>query len=540
MTTTDVLVVGAGPTGLIMANILARSGIHVRILDKRSGPTTETRAVVVHAKILELLSKIGLTDQMLREAERLAAMQLLRNGKRAGTLSFRNGTGHKATPYPFGLIYGQDQTEQLLLRSLVDNGGQVEWNTELLHIEEKDTEVHAAVRNAKGQEETIQARWVVAADGSHSPIRHALAFNFIGQSYAQTLFVADLVMDWELGPQQGGMELAWSGFYLFVPMSGTGQFRLFGTLPPEMAKRETITLDEVRHVLEVQGNLRVNILRANWISIYHTHQRMTEHFRRGRIFLAGDAAHIHSPAGGQGMNTGIGDAYNLAWKLALVVKGLADEKLLDSYEPERIPFARAILNGSDWAFQFQAATSTITRCLKFYVIPPIFRVISPLPLFQRRIFWLISQLWTSYRDSPIVAGKSRKGPQPGDRVPYGLFEGGVQVGESIFTLLKGMDHHLLLFAGDQPVSATSELEARLGALLQTYKLPIHLHTLSREHARLHKLYGADELTLFLVRPDGHLAYRGNGADLDSLRSYLDTWFTRQAPAFVQDHSSVGL
>ena len=254
---------------------------------------------------------------------------------------------------------------------------------------------------------------------------------------------------------------------------------------------------------------------------------MTERFRVGRVFLVGDAAHIHSPAGGQGMNTGIGDAYNLGWKLALVAKGLAHESLLDSYEAERMPFARSILNGTDRGFSLQVTTDTAAQRLKILFSPLLFRIASTIPSIRRRVFWLISQLWTNYRESPAVAGSAGKGPRAGDRAPYGFFETGPDADESIFDTLRGQDHHLLLFEGQRRGSVPKDLqdtEEGLRALIGSYEVPVAMDTVHTANRTLHERYGVDLPTSILVRPDGHVAYRGPADDPDALRSYLDGLF----------------
>ena len=194
-----------------------------------------------------------------------------------------------------------------------------------------------------------------------------------------------------------------------------------------------------------------------------------------------------------------------------------------------MPFARSILNGSDKAFQFQAATNPLVRLLKVFIVPSLFNLLSYLPLFRQSAFWLLSQLWTSYRTSPVVinAGQpTKKGPQAGDRAPYGFFEAGPEAGRSIFTLLQNQDHHLFLFAGKKPLTDKAELEQKLQAQLNTYSAPIHLHTISSENQSLHTLYGAEAPTLFLVRPDGHIAYRGGARNTNSLNSYLSKVFKK--------------
>ena len=255
---------------------------------------------------------------------------------------------------------------------------------------------------------------------------------------------------------------------------------------------------------------------------------MTERFRVGRVFLAGDAAHIHSPAGGQGMNTGIGDAYNLGWKLASVVKGDAHELLLDSYEAERMPFARAILGGSDRGFSLVGdTTNPLSQRLKVFVAPPLFRIVSRVPFLRRWGFWFVSQLWTEYRESPVVAqhGPVKKGPKAGDRAPYGFFEAGADSGRSVFEVLRGTDHHLLIFEGEKPdPNRLNVAREEIEGLLDRYEVTVSLHQVPTGNRKLHKSYGAKTSSLYLVRPDGHVAYRGEAGDLVGLKMYLDRLF----------------
>ncbi|GCE14832.1 FAD-dependent monooxygenase [Tengunoibacter tsumagoiensis] len=526
-TTTDVLVIGAGPTGLTMANILLRYGIRVRILDKKAGITEESRALVVHAKTLELLGKLGLAQQAIEEGYTLDTIGLLRNGKNAGAFTFLTDNKAGRTPYPFALMYGQNQTEQLLEQSLVESGGEIEWGAVLLDLTQTDSGVRATIQRSDGTEEIIEAGWIVGADGAHSPVRHALSLGFEGETYDQTLFLADVDLEWNLRYGQAYMDLTPTGFFAFFPMDGHQRYRLVGDLPSALAQKEVLTHDDVQSVLDAASGLQMKIVKTRWASVYRTHHRMTEHFRVGRVFLVGDAAHIHSPAGGQGMNTGIGDAYNLAWKLALVVRGAAHDTLLDSYEAERIPFARSILHGSDWGFQFQSTKNLVAQQFKLRAIPLIFSLLSHQPVLKRRAFWLLSQLWTTYRGSPAVAesGSQKKGPHAGDRAPYGFFEAGPDAGTSLFSKLENLDHHLLLFWGRGPQSEQQEMQVQ--SLLHAYKLPIHLHTIASENKSLHEIYDVNEPGLFLIRPDGHIAYRSSLENIAGLRSYLDSLFESQ-------------
>ena len=527
MANTDVLIIGAGPTGLTAANVLARNEVDFRIIDKIDGPAEESRALVIHAKILELFDKLGLADRAVEDGQRMGAAELLREGKSVGKLSFfEDGREQEQrTPYPMALIYEQHKTERLLIQGLEEAVKRVEWNTELLQLSQTSGGVRATVRHSDGDGETIEAGWVVGADGASSPVRHSLELDFEGDTYEQTLFLADMEMDWEGGNQRVYIDFTRTSFYGLFPMPGDRRFRLIGNVTEDLEGKEEITAEDVQRTLDEHSGLRTKITALNWSSIYRTHRRMTERFRVERVFLAGDAAHIHSPAGGQGMNTGIGDAYNLGWKLALVVKGHAHDSLLDSYEAERMPFARAILNGSDRGFSLVGdATNSITQRLKVFIAPPLFWIVSQVPTLRRRAFWFISQLWTNYEESPAVehSEPSKRGPKAGERAPYGFFEVGPDPGKSIFELLRGPDHHLLLFEGEKPDPVKLDVtREEIQSLLYRYAASVSIEPVSSGNRKLHKSYGAKESRLFLVRPDGHIAYSGKTSDLVGLRMYLD-------------------
>lgn len=527
---TDVLIVGAGPTGLTAANLLKKSGVDFRIIDKKSGPTDQTRALVVHAKTLELLDKLGLAEEAVEGGQKLHSADLLKEGKRVGKLSFFGGQDDR-TPYPMSLVYEQHRTERLLIRGLGDYGDRIEWSTELSSLSQSSDVVTAKVRRPDDSEETIEAGWLVGSDGASSPVRHSLDLGFEGDTYEESLFLADVEMEWEFESQQVYLDLTREGFYAFFPMPGENRFRLIGSVPDELDGKEAFTAGDVQETFDRYSGVDTTITKAHWTSVYKIHRRMTERFRVGRTFLVGDAAHVHSPAGGQGMNTGIGDAYNLAWKLALVANGQARETLLDSYEAERMPFARSILNGSDKGFSLQVTNNPLTQGIKLTALPWLFRVVSSAPQLSRWAFWFLSQLWTTYKDSPAVTqtGTKEKGPKAGERAPYGFYESG----EGIFEILRGTDHHLLLFEGKEPDPARLEASREeIESMLGRYTAPIKIHRIGTENKQLHERYGVKSSSLFLIRPDGHIAYRGRAADMVGLRMYVDGMF-------VESRESVG-
>jgi 2-polyprenyl-6-methoxyphenol hydroxylase-like FAD-dependent oxidoreductase len=527
--TTAVLIVGAGPTGLTMANILAREGVPFRLVDKKSGPSEESRALLVQPRTIEYWDKLGLADAALREGKTSTSFKMLVEGRPFGELRF-GGPGEDRTPYPFALILEQSKTERLLIEGLRAAGSRVEWETELLDLDVTAERTTTTVRGPDGSEETITAGWVVGADGVRSPIRHLLGLGFEGVTHEQGFFLADVDMEWDKGHEDLFADLTNDGFFAFFPMPGDGHFRLLGNLTPELwAKHdrgEEVRLDDIRAILALKSGVDATLVDARWISTYRVHTRMADRFRLGRVFLAGDAAHTHSPAASQGMNTGIGDAFNLGWKLALVARGEADEGLLASYEAERKPVARAVMGLTDRVFALEVTTNPLLNRFRLTALPRLLGLTTRFRAANRFLFGLVSQIRTAYRGSPAVDGSAgRRVARPGDRAPYGRFEGG----ESLYALLRGTDHHLLLFEGRRPdralLEATGEI---LATLLDRYAVPIRVHPIATMHEGLHGRYGADRPTLVLVRPDGHIAYRGDTADVVALTRYLDRLFLRQA------------
>ncbi len=547
MTThTDILIIGAGPTGLTAATLLARYGVDFRIIEKKSGPTTQSRALGVQARTLELWDKLGLADQAVRDGQKASSFNILTKGslsKGGKPLLPMERGGEALSPYPFMLVHEQYKTEQLLLDDLHAHGGEVMWETEIASLAESNGGIDATLRRVDGDEpapssvegETVRAKYVIGADGAHSFVRRYLDLPFEGDTYTQQLFLADVEMSWSLPRDKLYVEITRFGLLAFFPMRGDGygdkQYRIVGSSTPQMANKEQLGLEAVQQTLDEYSVTGARITKVNWASSYRIHRRMTEEFCKGRFFLAGDAAHIHSPAGGQGMNTGIQDAWNLAWKLALVVRGEASEMLLESYEPERVPVARTILNGSDRGFALQASPNPVARQLRYRLTPL-------LPLFTNnrwagsQLFKLVSQTWIAYRDSEIVDGdRSSKAARPGDRAPHALFDTGPLAGQSIFSLLRGVDHHLLLFVGDA-VGSKARRE-RIEWLLARYKIDAHVHVIDGAQRSLYNTYGVQSPTALLVRPDGHIAWRGavqGEGEPQGLAAYLDRLFMRRDAA----------
>src|SRR6201998_3071225 len=366
----DVLIIGAGPTGLVLALWLTKLGVEVRIVDKTATPGTTSRALAVQARTLELYRQLDLADEVVRRGHKTPSVNLWVKGKNAAHLHFEN-VGSGLTPYPFLHIFPQDEHERLLIERLGALGVFIERDTELLGFEDKGEFVVARLRGRDGNEEGCEASYIAGCDGARSSVRQTIGAGFPGGPFWHLVYVAAVEAE---GPTIDGelhVDLDESDFLAVFPLAGEGRARLIGTVRDERAEHaDTLKFEDVSE--RAIQNLGVQVRRLNWFSSYHVHHRVAQQFRKGRAFLLGDAAHIHSPAGGQGMNTGIGDAVNLAWKLAAVLAGSAPDNLLDTYETERIGFARRLVATTDRVFSFATAEGQIANIMRTRIVPVIF------------------------------------------------------------------------------------------------------------------------------------------------------------------------
>ena len=414
MSRSDVLIAGAGPTGLVLALWLTRQGVKVRIIDKTDGPGTTSRAVAVQARTLELYRQLDLTDEVLEQGHKVPAINLWVQGRKQTRISFENFAAD-LTPYgPF--TYAQDQHERLLIQRLEAMGVAVERKTELLRFSDTGGNVAATLRRPDGQEETCDAGYLAGCDGAHSLVRQTIGTGFPGGTYQQVFYVADVNAT---GPAFDGelhVDLDEADFLAIFPLKGEGHARLIGTVRDERAEHpETLKFEDVSH--RAIQNMQVEVKQVSWFSTYRVHHRVTEHFRKGRCFLLGDAAHIHSPAGGQGMNTGLGDAINLAWKLKAVLAGQASEALLDTYETERRAFARKLVATTDKAFTLATAEGRLADFVRTRLAPLIVPTLFKFEAARDYMFSAVSQIVIAYHDSAISVGRAGS-VRGGDRLPW--------------------------------------------------------------------------------------------------------------------------
>jgi 2-polyprenyl-6-methoxyphenol hydroxylase-like FAD-dependent oxidoreductase len=509
---TEVLIVGAGPTGLMLANQLARRGVRVLIIDRHPGPSLQTRALGVQARTLEIYAKLGIAEQAIELGKPGRGANMWSEGRQVGHVSF-GAAGAETTAYPYILILGQDDNERLMGDKLRERGVEIRWNTELLALEQHASHVVATLRSADGETRTITAGFVAGCDGARSSVRTLTGIDFPGAPYEHVFFVADVTATGRMVADEMNIYLWREGFHLFFPMRGTNHWRMVGIVPPQLREQQDLDLAAVTASLRGEAGTSLSIEACSWFSTYRIHHRAAARFRDRRCFLLGDAAHVHSPVGAQGMNTGLQDAYNFAWKLALVVQGRADASLLDSYEAERQPVAQQLLDTTDRGFRLVVSDSRWAGLLRTQVLARIMAFAANRPAVQKIAFRAVSQTAIHYRRSSLsysLGALPKSAPQAGDRFPWMKLQ--LEAGGSVHDLFQVLDDtrfNLLAFGQAAPTLPDMD------GLLRVRTIPVTAGN-EAEQARVKLPHPA----FYLVRPDGHIGLCGRAVDADAVRSYL--------------------
>jgi 2-polyprenyl-6-methoxyphenol hydroxylase-like FAD-dependent oxidoreductase len=477
-TDTDVLIIGAGPVGLFLANECARRGLRWRLVEARSGQSEHSKALAIFPRTLEVFDMAGIAAPFLEAANRVTWVAVVARNRHLAHIRFLP----KETPYPFVAMVPQDVTERLLLAELRRNGGAVEYDKTFVSAVDHDGYV-SAVLDQKGKPIELTAAFVVGCDGAHSAVRHVLNLSFEGAQYEALFMLADVETNEALPADE--MQLCPSEFgpLAIFPMSKTRR-RIVATV--EQPEGDVPSLDVVRRTLEQRAPAAIEALSMRWSSYFRIHHRQVGRLRVGRMFIAGDAAHIHSPFGGQGMNTGLQDVWNLAWKLALAVRGRGNEELLDSYTAERRPVIKSVIETTHRLTRVMGTPSKLAQALRDTIIP----VLSRLTAFQHRFIQNLSELGIAYGGSPIVAGAGKR-----------YFDESLRGG-------KGIGNRFLLLLGENAGVSTKTEAQRLCESLDG----------------LVELRAARHPGIALVRPDGYVALADDGRDatgvLESVRSLL--------------------
>ena len=511
---TDILVVGAGPTGLMLANQLVRRGVRVQIIDRHAGPSLETRALGVQARTMEIYAKLGIVGRALELGKRGTGADLWAQGRKIGRVPLSE-RGQDATPYPYILILGQDDNERIMGESLKKLGVTVQWNTELVGLEQDADIVTASLKLADGKSQSIRVPWVAGCDGARSAVRELSGITFPGAPYEHVFFVADVEMTGRMVPEEVNVYLWRQGFHLLFPMRGKDHWRIVGILPADLRGRDDVTFDTVIPSLRNEAGAGLDFKACTWFSTYRIHHRSASRFRDRRCFLLGDAAHIHSPVGAQGMNTGLQDAYNLAWKLALVIKKQAKEAILSSYEEERIPVAQRLLNTTDRAFKLIVSDNWLAGLFRTKILARIAAFAMSRKAIQEIAFRTVSQIGINYRKSSLsksLQALPASAPQAGDRFPWLRLH--LKAEGPIEDLYQKFDHtRFNLIVIGQPSPAEAALG--LSGLLNIYEIPSD-PTNEAELARQH----LPKPSFFLLRPDGHVGLCGTRLEHAEVKRYL--------------------
>ncbi|MCC7084616.1 MAG: FAD-dependent monooxygenase [Pirellulales bacterium] len=552
----DVLVAGAGPVGLTAAMELTRHGLKCRIVDRMPLPSDKSKALVLWARTLELLENAGIADQFVAAGIYANGASIYGSNQRL----LRIPMHADGTAFPRPLMLAQSETERLLNENLLRLGGKVERPVELTEMAEVDGGVEATLVHGDGHAEHVRASWLVGCDGAHSTVRKGLKLPFAGEFEPNDWLLADVQLEGPLATDEISAYWHSEGVLIFFPFAHN-RFRVIADLgrAKSEAKTPDPTLDEVQSVVDRRGPIGVRLFNPVWLSGFRIHERKVSQYGVGRIFLAGDAAHVHSPAGGQGMNTGMQDAFNLAWKLALVHRQSAarapreDESqldhqlsgasarsvkcaLLDSYTIERSAVGDMVLRNAGMFTKVATVHHPVLQFLRNHVIS----LVGKLSAVQERAISQLTELAIHYPDSPLNGDDPGAAwgdaVKPGDRLPDAeLTDARTQNQVRLYEAIRGTEHDLLLLpTNDAAIEAMSKsadelIAAYQGGLRMTWIVP-HIAVSERLADRgsaftdvaglLRRRLDLRDSAFLLVRPDKYIGFRGHATAWPSLRKHL--------------------
>ena len=484
------------------------------IIDKNPHPSIQTKALGVQARTLEIYSHLGIVERALELGMCATGANMWVEGRRAARVPLGD-IGRDLSPYPFVLILGQDDNERLLGEALRSWEMDVQWSTELVAIVQNTEYVSATLKLADGSTREINARWIAGCDGPHSAVRALSGIAYPGAPYEHVFFVADTSVTGPMVPGELNVFFWRDGFHVFFPMRGADHWSVVAIVPAQLRARDDLEFDAVVPSIRDQVAGTLVFQECRWFSTYRIHHRRAERFRDRRCFLLGDAAHIHSPVGAQGMNTGLQDAYNLAWKLALVVSGRALETLLDSYESERVPVAERLLKTTDQAFSLIVSDKWLAGIFRTRVLAKILAFAMSIDRIRKLAFLTISQIGIHYRRSPLSetqAGLPNGAPRAGDRFPWLRLKLSPQGSvEDLFARLDDTRFNLIVIGQPSlPDGPSSHSD-----LILTHRVPgdpVNDQELTRAHI--------PKPSFYLLRPDGHVGLAGTRLEAAAVTRYL--------------------
>lgn len=481
---TDILIVGAGPVGLFLANECSRRNLRFRIIETQPTQSIHSKALAIFPRTLEIFDMAGLVAPFVETANRVTSAQIVTHGRTLAQIRFEP----EETPYSFVAMVPQNETEKFLVEELRRRGGRVEYETSFVAADFHDDCVQATVKR-NGRLEQINASFVIGCDGAHSVVRHLLNIPFEGAQYEAAFLLADIESNTALPADAMHLCPNESGALAIFPMSATRR-RIVAMI--EDPKGDAPSLELVQRLIRERAPAGLEAYELHWSSYFRIHHRVVSTLRAGRVFLAGDAAHIHSPFGGQGMNTGLQDVWNLAWKLDLYLRGLGTEALLESYSSERLPIIRHVIDVTHVLTKVMGTPNRIAQVMRNMVLP----IASRLAPFQHAFVQTLSELGVAYPDSPIVEGAGTR-----------CFDESLRGGKGI------TGRFILLF--DNKSSALHDAAAKL----------------SQNYNDLLESRPSEEAGFKLIRPDGYVATEGKTvAEMLSLVGLLERQTTKRKAA----------
>ena len=512
-----VLIVGAGPTGLVAAHELARNGIRCRLIDKDAHRARQSRAIAIHPRTVETFQLMGLAEDFLAVGQRITGVNTYGESGRIAHVGFAS----LDTRYPYVLGVPQDETERLLEERDARLGVTVERNTELVGLTQRGSGVSARLRHDHRIEE-LEADWVLGCDGAHSTVREQSAISFTGATYPERFALADIKVEGDLDHAEAQVWLAADGALAFFPLPEDRWRLIIANSPADW--NDEPSLAQCQALVDERGPGGLRLVDPRWIAVFRIHRRAAGQFRRDRVFLLGDAAHIHSPVGGQGMNMGMLDAFNLAWKLSLVIAGGADAAMLDSYEAERKPVDEAVIRQTDRATRLVALHGAVARFLRDHLMA----LATQIPAVADKLGDQISGLGINYRHSPIVEDYpvAGGGPQAGDRAPDALLDNPRRdVATQLYDLV-AEKRHLLLMVGDGsgPAPVIPEVWRQSVAVRRVVSANGGDGDLVDRNGEIAARYGSTPAA-YLIRPDAYVGLRCRSSDIaERLPGHLAKFF----------------
>lgn len=537
----DVLVVGAGPTGLMMASELRRYGLNCILIDKNQGPSDQSKALAIQPRTLEIFHLLGISSLFINRGQKIEAMNPMDHTKKIAHIPF----SILETPFPFILSLPQSHTEQILAEHLHTLGGKIERETELVALSEESDKVIADLRQPTGETRQIAAKWVIGCDGAHSFVRKHLQLTFIGKAFHQIFSLADVKIQWKYPHNEVYAFFHPNGPLAAIPLPGENQYRLIFLLDrcQEKAKKLTSPLDnldvkeypapsleETKQIVAQWADPSAEVSDPQWLANFHVNSRLTSRYQVGKLFLAGDAAHIHSPIGGQGMNTGLQDAFNLSWKLAMVHREQIDHKILESYHEERHHIAIQLLKGTEIGTHL----ATLNRSWEISIRNFFMSMMLKIPSIQKKLLTAVAQLYICYPKSSIIyeKGSFSGGPKAGMRLPNATLQNSTKEIDLYTFLQKPATFTIFLFGGRR---YSREKLGKIAENLSAQDLPLSPVLIHRSQpiknafsrlelfdpeGKVHKQFNAEKGAAYIIRPDTYISYRQTPLQESALQNYL--------------------